>query len=107
MCDSPIPALLGMYKASTVTMDGVKVYTNDNDKSFFRNKGFWYIGDLEPWPPTTYYRCVELEGCNFGKSSPPTSEEGTWKGNKKQKTENVPVILNEPCPESDFISEEL
>ena len=62
MCDSPLPNLLGEYKISTESMDGVHVFSNEKGTSFFRNKGFWYLGDLEPWPPVTYYRCVELEG---------------------------------------------
>jgi len=108
VCDSPGASLLGMYKASAETaLDGVHTFTNEHGKSFFRNKGFWYLGDLEPWPPITYYRCVEPEGCNYGLDNPPTSEEGEWSGNKKQNTDGPTLIQSEPCPEADFISEEL
>eukprot|EP01036_Dinobryon_divergens_P030169 gene30169-39366_t len=78
-------------------MDGVQVYSNANEMSFFRNKGFWYLGNLEPWPPETHFRCVEPEGCNYNLPVPPTTAEGAWKPNKRFQGENLPVIQSEPC----------
>ena len=46
--------------------DNTPVYQNDNERFFFRNKGFWYIGDLAPWPPVTYFRCVDGDECTLG-----------------------------------------
>ena len=39
--------VLGEYvRDSEMKMDGVDVYSNANELSIFRNKGFWYIGNL-------------------------------------------------------------
>jgi hypothetical protein len=78
-------------------MDGVPTFSNANDLSFFRNKGFWYLGNLAPWPPETHYRCVEAEGCNYGLNYPPSTNEGAWKPAKKHDKGNLPVISTEPC----------
>lgn len=78
-------------------MDGVQVFSNSHDMSFFRNKGFWYIGNLAPWPPETHYRCVEQEGCNYNMPLPPISNEGEWKGSKRYNKSKAPVISLEPC----------
>lgn len=56
---------VGKYTAGKETLDGAATYSNSNDLSIFRNKGFWYIGNLAPWPPVTAYRCVEQQGCNY------------------------------------------
>ena len=101
VCESGDPAFLGTYIKGTGTMDGAPVYTNGNDMSFFRNKGFWYLGNLEPWPPETHYRCVEPEGCNPGLEAPPTSAQGAWSANKRFGKEPVPSILLQPCAASD------
>jgi hypothetical protein len=97
ICESEDPLFLGSYGTSRETMDGVQVFTNSNDMSFFRNKGFWYVGNLAPWPPETHYRCVEPEGCNFNGAVPPTSLEGEWKGAKRFGKNKAPVISFEPC----------
>jgi hypothetical protein len=57
--------MIGKYTAGKETLDGAPTYSNSNDLSIFRNKGFWYIGNLAPWPPVTAYRCVEQQGCNY------------------------------------------
>ena len=64
ICSAGDKQLLGSYKISeSDTLDEAPVWTNGNDElSIFRNKGFWYIGNLGPWPPETHYRCVEAEG---------------------------------------------
>lgn len=56
ICSCEDPQFLGTYTKSVDTMDGAPVYTNMNEMSFFRNNGFWYIGNLAPWPPETHYR---------------------------------------------------
>ncbi len=105
VCESQDPKFLGTFSTSRETMDGVAVYSNANEMSFFRNKGFWYLGNLATWPPETHYRCVEAEGCNFNLPVPPTSAEGEWKGSKKQNKNSPPLISLEPC--SGAQSEEL
>lgn len=97
ICESEDPAFLGEYAVSRETMDGVHVYSNANDMSFYRNKGFWYIGNLAPWPPETHYRCVEQEGCNYNGNFPPTSTEGEWKGVKSFGKTRGPLISSTPC----------
>ncbi|RYH27216.1 hypothetical protein EON65_13825 [archaeon] len=83
-------------------MDDAPVFSNEKEMSFFRNKGFWYLGSLANWPPETHYRCVEPEGCNFGLDVPPTSEEGDWKGSKRFNDGVPPVIRSSPCHTASF-----
>jgi len=83
-------------------MDGAPVYSNANDMSFFRNKGFWYIGNLGPWPPETYYRCVEAENCNAGEDAPPVNKDAIWSASKMFGSEPVPVIVEGECPSSEL-----
>lgn len=97
VCAADDPQFLGTYTAGKQVMDGVPTFSNANDMSFFRNKGFWYLGNLAPWPPETHFRCVEAEGCNYGQSEPPSSVEGAWKPAKKYDKGNLPMISNEPC----------
>jgi len=98
ICESIDPKLLGAYvESATEKMDDVPVYTNANDMSFFRNKGFWYLGNLGPWPPETHYRCVEAEGCNPNMDIPPTTQEGKWLASKRFGKDPVPVITKEAC----------
>lgn len=99
VCEAGEEALLGEYiKEEENSMDGAPVFTNANDMSFFRNKGFWYLGNLGPWPPETHYRCVEAEGCNYMESTPPVSAEGTvWSASKMFGSEPVPVITEGAC----------
>lgn len=47
ICESAESPFLGSYKATSATNDGAPVYSNSNEMSFFRNKGFWYLGDLQ------------------------------------------------------------
>lgn len=97
VCSASNAQFLGTYVEGSESFDGAPVYTNANDLSFFRNKGFWYLGNLGPWPPETHYRCVEPEGCNFNLPVPPTSEEGAWKGSKKFNNGEAPLISAQPC----------
>ena len=102
VCQAGEEALLGEYvKDVENTMDGVAVYSNANDMAFFRNKGFWYLGNLGPWPPETHYRCVEGEGCNYQGEAPPITAEGTvWSASKMFGSEPVPIIVEGACEAS-------
>lgn len=47
ICECADPQFVGTYSIQSEsgrTMDGVQVYSNANEMSFFRNKGFWYLG---------------------------------------------------------------
>jgi hypothetical protein len=46
VCESEDPAFLGSYSEGADKMDGAPIYSNDQDMSFFRNRGFWYLGNL-------------------------------------------------------------
>lgn len=102
VCEASDSTFLGSYTAGSEKMDGVFVYTNEQDRSFFRSRGFWYLGNLGPWPPETHYRCVEAEGCNYNGEVPPTSEEGAWKGSKRFNDGGAPRITNQPCASAGF-----
>ena len=104
ICEAVDPKIMGTYKASNDKQDGVPVYVNQNEMSFFRSRGYWYLGNLAPWPPETHYRCVELEGCNEGLDFPPSTEEGQWSVAKNFGQEPVPVISKTPCA---VVSDEL
>lgn len=70
--------------------------------SFFRNREFWYLGDVSKWPPETHYRCVDSEEvCNVGGDIPASSALGGWTVNKRVVKSNVPVeIVVGDCPDS-------
>ena len=97
ICESEDPVFLGAYSIGGSNVDDAPVYSNQHDMSFYRNKGFWYLGNLGPWPPETHYRCVEPEGCNYMSNVPPTSSEGAWKGSKRFNRDVAPLISKEPC----------
>jgi hypothetical protein len=105
VCEAHDPKFIGTYVAGRQQQDGAPVFSNENDMSFYRNRGFWYLGNLAPWPPETHYRCVEPEGCNYNLGFPPTSDEGTWKGSKKHNDGGSPRISTLPCASGN--SEEL
>jgi len=100
VCEAGDPAFLGVYVKGSETMDNAPTYTNAQDMSFFRNKGFWYLGNLGPWPPETHYRCVEAEGCNAGVDMPPTNAEGVWSASKRFGKDPVPVVSHTPCADN-------
>ena len=96
ICEVGNPDFLGEYVTSPETrMDGAQFYTNENDNSIYRSKGFWYIGDLGPWPPQTHYRCVDYEGCTYEEATPPL--DGLWASKKKVGVEPLPVLSTTPC----------
>ena len=64
--------------------------------SIYRHQGYWYIGDLAPWPPETHYRCIE--GCGHMMPTPPKS------GYQPKKLIGVfpaPILQDEPCAVND------
>lgn len=97
VCECEDPKFLGTYTANEAKFDGAQVFSNANEMSFFRHSGFWYLGNLEPWPPETHYRCVEPEGCNYQGDLPPMTGEGEWKGSKQFNKVVVPVMSFSPC----------
>lgn len=99
ICECSDEKLLGKYNIDKSNLhDNVPVYQNDKERYFFRNKGFWYIGDLGPWPPETYFRCVDGTHCTLGFATPPL--EG-YIVNTKHKEISVPKISLEPCMAND------
>jgi len=102
VCEAGEDVLLGEFvKDDETKMDGAPVYSQVSDGtvfSFFRNKGFWYLGNLEPWPPETYYRCVDPEGCSMGEDTPPvTTDTVGWTASKMFGSEPVPIIVEGAC----------
>jgi len=84
-------------------MDGVPIYSNSNEMSFFRHNSFWYLGRLTTWPRESHYRCVEK--CPSGTSVPPLSAKSLWKTNYAYGKDPAPIITLEPC--SNNINNEL
>ena len=106
VCECGDALFLGKYVQGDQKskMDGIIPYFNDKDMAIYRYKGFWYLGNVEEWPPVTSYRCVQEIGCNYGKDLPPTSKEGTWAASGRGK-DPAPVILNTPCEQKESSSE--
>jgi hypothetical protein len=96
VCSAGDPTLIGKYSPGAQFNDA-PTYTNENDMSFFRNKGFWYLGNLASWPPVTHYRCVDSEGCNYMLDYPSDSNTGSWTINKKFGKEPFPQFSTVPC----------
>ncbi len=96
VCEAEDPIYLGTYEAGK-SVDGVSTYTNANDLSFFRSKGFWYLGDLGEWPPKTHFRCVDGEGCNMEQDFPAVGENSAWSENKRFAVGAVPKFSVVPC----------
>eukprot|EP00617_Octactis_speculum_P008765 CAMPEP_0185775068 /NCGR_PEP_ID=MMETSP1174-20130828/81124_1 /TAXON_ID=35687 /ORGANISM="Dictyocha speculum, Strain CCMP1381" /LENGTH=113 /DNA_ID=CAMNT_0028462531 /DNA_START=38 /DNA_END=379 /DNA_ORIENTATION=+ len=92
ICENENPLFLGTYKLAEATNDGVPAYVNDDGMSIFRHQGFWYIGDLAPWPPQTFYRCVD--DCAAGMDSPPAA---FFKGKKVGTTSPGVSLTTQPC----------
>jgi len=97
VCEAGDSIYLGAYEEGSM-VDGVASYTNANDLSFFRNKGFWYLGNLAPWPPETHFRCVDGTGCAVSEDFPDLAEDSNWTANKKFAKGDVPKFSSVPCP---------
>lgn len=46
VCEAGNPKFLGTFVQSNEMSDGAPVFSNEHDMSIFRNKNFWYMGDL-------------------------------------------------------------
>lgn len=101
ICEAASEEYLGAYvKSLSILQDGIAVYVHSNQNSslsIFRNKSFWYLGNLNLWPPETHYRCVQPNGCNYGSEFPPSSEEGEWTVAVRHGQSPVPLISVNPC----------
>ena len=101
VCESQDEKYLGKYVEGQ-RIDGVPSYTNANELSFFRNKGFWYMGNLGPWPPETHFRCVDMEKCAYEGDFPSLGEDAAWTVNKKVSGDiDTPKFSESPCSRSD------
>ena len=80
---------------------GRLTYTNEQGMSFFRNRNYWYLGDLTTWPPETHYRCVGSDDQCGGINEilPFPSSTGGWTSNKRFGSETLPEIVRGPCVE--------
>ena len=97
VCEAGDARFLGQYVGSKEQIDNVAVYYNDKDMALYRNNGFWYLGNLIPWPPETHYRCVSETGCNYRQDKPPSTKDGKWTAAVKWGKDPPPVITLEPC----------
>lgn len=97
VCDSPNSKVNGEFKRDkSRTTEEMTVFTNENDISIFNNNKLWYIGDLNPWPPITYYRCQDPLAC-YDKPFPST-EASSWKPNVKAiKEGDINISLDVKC----------
>lgn len=100
VCASVDENFLGKYSSGN-NIDGAPSFVNENGMAFFRHSGFWYLGDLQQWPPVTHYRCVDFEGCNNGENHPADSSTANWVINKRFGKEPIPTISYTPCSSSD------
>lgn len=96
VCEAGDEKYLGAYEQGD-NLDGVPSWSNANDLTFFRSKGFWYIGHLGPWPPETHFRCVDGENCGLEQDTPYLADDGNWSVNKRFAVGDVPKFSSEPC----------
>ena len=96
VCEAGIKGHVGTYKAKG-HQDGVPKYTNENGLSIFRHNGYWYMGDLRPWPPVTNYRCVA--DCTKDEDVPPTVD---FETNPKKGSDPAPSLRDEPCSKDEL-----
>jgi hypothetical protein len=82
---------VGTYSARGY-QDGIAKYTNKAGISIYRHNGYWYIGDVTNWPPTTHYRCVS--DCEKDGETPPLVQ---FETNAKKAKDPAPVIQDTPC----------
>ena len=86
-----LPDATGKYVADKF-QDGVEKWTNAKGMSMFRHNGYWYMGDLRPWPPVTYYRCVA--DCPKDEDLPPLV---AFESNPKKGKDPAPTVQSGPC----------
>jgi hypothetical protein len=98
VCSAGDERFLGKYSQGDKINES-PTFVNDNNMAFFQNSKFWYLGSLDSWPPVTYYRCVDYEGCNAEEPTPPTP--GKWVTNKKFGKDPIPIVQSTPCAQND------
>eukprot|EP00640_Fibrocapsa_japonica_P004601 CAMPEP_0113941934 /NCGR_PEP_ID=MMETSP1339-20121228/7756_1 /TAXON_ID=94617 /ORGANISM="Fibrocapsa japonica" /LENGTH=129 /DNA_ID=CAMNT_0000946219 /DNA_START=58 /DNA_END=447 /DNA_ORIENTATION=- /assembly_acc=CAM_ASM_000762 len=92
VCQAGDPKAVGVYEMNDTEEDGAVTYLGEGGLSLWRHMGFWYVGDKEPFPPDTHYRCVK--GCGRNLQAPPLS--GYSKAQQHGK-DPAPVFQLEPC----------
>jgi|Transcript_31032 hypothetical protein len=99
ICAAGDKIFMGEFLISKEESDSAPIYSNANDMSFFRHNGFWYLGDLNSYPPKTHYRCLPSEDLAVASNmmSPPTSTQGSWTATKLHGKEPIPMITSEAC----------
>eukprot|EP00613_Pedinella_sp_CCMP2098_P006359 CAMPEP_0171610154 /NCGR_PEP_ID=MMETSP0990-20121206/9884_1 /TAXON_ID=483369 /ORGANISM="non described non described, Strain CCMP2098" /LENGTH=122 /DNA_ID=CAMNT_0012173517 /DNA_START=31 /DNA_END=399 /DNA_ORIENTATION=+ len=95
VCECGNPKFVGHYVAESAS-DGSPKYANEEGMSIFRHQGYWYMGDMEPWPPETHYRCIE--GCGYNEPTPPLTG---FQLKKNVGVASPPILQLEPCAEND------
>ena len=81
----------------TSKTDGAPKFSNDEGMSVYRHSGYWYIGDLGPWPPETHYRCIQ--GCEHGMDSPQLDK--VYEQNRNIGQLPAPTLQADPCAVND------
>mmetsp|Transcript_10763 Transcript_10763/g.13054 ORF Transcript_10763/g.13054 Transcript_10763/m.13054 type:complete len:119 (+) Transcript_10763:50-406(+) len=95
ICDSGNPKFIGHFVEDAVA-DGSPKYVNEEGMSIFRHQGYWYLGDMAPWPPVTHYRCIE--GCGYNSPTPPLNG---YQPKKNIGESPAPILQEEPCVVND------
>jgi hypothetical protein len=96
VCSAGVASFVGEYTEDSLTFDGAPKFVNENGMSVYRHQGYWYFGDMAPWPPMTYYRCIE--GCGYNSPAPPLTGFQPKKGVGAAPS---PVLQSEPCAVND------
>ena len=96
VCSAGEAAFVGEYVEDSASSDGTSKFINENGMSVYRHQGYWYIGDMAPWPPVTYYRCIE--GCGYNSETPPLTG---YQPKKGVGVSPSPVLKLEPCTVND------
>uniref|UniRef100_A0A7S2BWQ9 Uncharacterized protein n=1 Tax=Florenciella parvula TaxID=236787 RepID=A0A7S2BWQ9_9STRA len=97
ICESGSEQFLGHYTMDTSKTDGAPKFSNDEGMSVYRHSGYWYIGDLGPWPPETHYRCIQ--GCEHGMDSPQLDK--VYEQNRNIGQLPAPTLQADPCAVND------
>mmetsp|Transcript_5068 Transcript_5068/g.6995 ORF Transcript_5068/g.6995 Transcript_5068/m.6995 type:complete len:147 (-) Transcript_5068:185-625(-) len=92
VCEAGDEMFLGKFVQDGGEKDASPTFTNENGMSIWRNQGFWYMGNLEPWPPETHYRCVM--DCPRNADDPPLQG---YKRTKQHGIDPSPVLQESSC----------
>jgi len=92
VCSAGDVRFIGKYVEDTQTSDGVQRYVNNGGMTLYRHQGYWYFGDMTPWPPVTHFRCIE--GCGYNLPTPPLFG---YLAKKNVGVLPAPALQTEPC----------